>query len=66
MFESKLDWQMPKIPNLKGEENLDDWDRQIRNHLRLHRCLAFVDKGSVEPTQMQGEMEADFHDRLEA
>jgi len=43
------DWHLPKIPNLKGEENLEDWDRQIRNHLRLYKCLIFIDKSFVEP-----------------
>jgi len=56
---------MPKIPNLKGEENLEDWDRQIKNHLRLHKCLDFINTGSTMPTLMENEDEVDFQERLE-
>ena len=65
MSDKKMEWLMPKIPNLKGEENLEEWDRLIKSHLRLHKCLDFVKTGSKIPTIVADENEADFQERLE-
>lgn len=51
MLYNKMDIKMefPKIPELKGEENLQEWRQILRQTLRVHRLLAFIDPGVPEP-----------------
>jgi len=54
---------MPKIPTLRDEENLQDWDRQVKNYLRFRKYMDFIKDGSASKKPIESvlrESEPDF------
>ena len=41
--------EFPKIPQLRGEENLQEWKQILRQTLRVHDLIEYVDPGVAEP-----------------
>jgi hypothetical protein len=41
--------EFPKIPQLRGEENLQEWKQMLRQTLRVHGLIQYVDPGVAEP-----------------
>lgn len=50
----KLD--LPKIPMLQGEENLDEWKDMLRRHLRVHGLRQYIDQDVPEPLEEEDKL----------
>lgn len=44
--------ELPKIPQLRGEENLQEWKQMLRQTLRVHALLEYIDPGVPEPADL--------------